>query len=188
MEPLTGTVSLNKKEFFRLSDFIEAEFGIKMPPAKKVLLESRLQKRLRKLQLKTFEEYCNYLFSPEGKSTEMPDFINQVTTNKTDFFREPNHFDFLSQEALPSIAKNNSGAHTNLKIWSAGCSTGEEPYTLAIVLSEYVSRNPNLRLDFSILATDISAAAIQKAKQAVYKNAVVAPIPLMLKKKTSPQE
>ncbi len=136
MEQLTGTVSLNKKEFLRLSDFIQAEFGIKMPPAKKVLLESRLQKRLRKLELKTFEEYHDYLFSPEGRTNELPQFINQITTNKTDFFREPNHFDFLTQEALPILLENDQRTNNSLTIWSAGCSTGEEPYTLAIVLNE----------------------------------------------------
>jgi len=176
-------VSLSKKDFLRFSKFIHTEFGIKMPPAKKVLLESRLQKRLRKLELKTFEEYHDYLFSPEGRTNELPQFINQITTNKTDFFREPNHFDFLSQEALPNLMKNHRGAHTNLTVWSAGCSTGEEPYTLAIILNEYISKNPNLRLNFSIFATDISSEVIQKAKQAVYKQAMVAPIPLMLKKK-----
>ncbi|MBT3227209.1 MAG: chemotaxis protein CheR [Deltaproteobacteria bacterium] len=183
MEQLVSKVSLSKKDFLRFSKFIHTEFGIKMPPAKKVLLESRLQKRLRKLELKTFEEYHDYLFSPEGRTNELPQFINQITTNKTDFFREPNHFDFLSQEALPNLMKNHRGAHTNLTVWSAGCSTGEEPYTLAIILNEYISKNPNLRLNFSIFATDISSEVIQKAKQAVYKQAMVAPIPLMLKKK-----
>ncbi len=183
MEQLLSTVTLSKDDFKRFSQFIHAEYGIKMPPAKKTLLESRLQKRLRKLEIRTFKEYYDYLFSTEGKSSEILHFINQVTTNKTDFFREANHFEFLSQTALPNLIKNRTGDASNLSIWSAGCSTGEEPYTLAIVLNEYINSHPALKLNFSILATDISTEVIQKARQAVYKHTEVAPIPLMLKKK-----
>ena len=167
MEQLASAITLNKEEFRRFSQFIHSEYGIKMPPAKKTLLESRLQKRLRKLGFKTFQEYYDYLFSPEGKSSEMLHFINQVTTNKTDFFREANHFEFLTQTALPNLINNKTGNAGNLSIWSAGCSTGEEPYTLAIVLNEYANNHPALKLNFSILATDISSEVIQKARQAV---------------------
>ena len=183
MELQTNTVAMNQKDFSRLSRFIHAEYGIMIPPVKKILLESRLQKRLRELKIKTFKDYCDYLFSPNGKSSELTHFINQITTNKTDFFREPNHFDFLTQEVLPYLLKNDKNAHNDLTVWSAGCSSGEEPYTLAIVLSEYKSKNQNLNFNFSILATDISHEVLLKAKQAVYKQSTVEPIPLMLKKK-----
>jgi chemotaxis protein methyltransferase CheR len=183
MDLLTNTVAMNQKDYSRLSRFIHAEYGIMIPPVKKILLESRLQKRLRKLKIKSFKEYCDYLFSPNGKSSELTHFINQITTNKTDFFREPNHFDFLTQEVLPYLLKNDKNAHNDLTVWSAGCSSGEEPYTLAIVLSEYKSKNQNLNFNFSILATDISHEVLLKAKQAIYKQSTVEPIPLMLKKK-----
>jgi chemotaxis protein methyltransferase CheR len=183
MEQIVGIITLNNKEFLRFSRFIHAEYGIKMPPAKQTLLESRLQKRLRKLEISSFNEYYDFLFSPEGRRTELPNFINQITTNKTDFFREPNHFDFLTEKALPNLLKSNQGTYNNLTAWSAGCSTGEEPYTLAIVLNEYINNRPGLKFNFSILGTDISSEVLQKAKQAVYKQAVVAPIPLKLKMK-----
>ncbi|MBU3917834.1 protein-glutamate O-methyltransferase [bacterium] len=183
MERLFSTASLDKNNFSRLSQFIHTEYGIKMPPSKRTMLESRLQKRLRQLEIKDFKEYCDYLFSPEGAIKETPHFISQVTTNKTDFFREPDHFDFLANKALPYLLEHNSGEYKNLTIWSAGCSTGEEPYTLAIVVSEFLSRNPTIKLNFSILATDISPEVLQKAQSAVYNQALTAPIPIMLKQK-----
>ncbi len=183
MEKMLTAPALHSSEFARLSRFIYAEYGIKMPPAKRNLLESRLQKRLRKLEFNSFKKYCEYLFSPEGRNLEVPHFINQITTNKTDFFREPEHFSFLSNEALPNLLRDSGGYCRNIKIWSAGCSTGEEPYTLAIVLSEFMNKNPGLRFVFSILATDISSEVLQRAKTAVYNQSVTATIPLMLKKK-----
>jgi chemotaxis protein methyltransferase CheR len=98
--------------------------------------------------------------------------IDQVTTNKTDFFREPAHFDYLTRKALPEITRT----QRTVTVWSAGCSSGEEPYTLAMVLKEY-------GCDFIILATDISTKVLDKAKLAVYDDERVGPIPDPLKRK-----
>ncbi|MCP4754599.1 MAG: protein-glutamate O-methyltransferase [Proteobacteria bacterium] len=177
------TVSLLKDDFFRLSEFIHAEYGIKMPPVKKTLLESRLQKRLRKLEIRSFKEYCNYLFSPEGRDYEIPHFIDKITTNKTDFFREADHFEYLVESVVPEMIRSWKGIPKNLKVWSAGCSTGEEPYTLAMVLKEFADKTMGVKPNISILATDISMEVLRTAKRAVYHEMRVAPVPMTMRKK-----
>ena len=176
-------MELLQKDFNRLSAFIHSEYGIEMPPMKRLLLESRLQKRLRDLGMGTFKEYCDYLFSKEGKDRELIHFIDKITTNKTDFFRESDHFDFLLQKTLPGITGAGSRLSQPLRIWSAGCSTGEEPYTLAMVLNEFQDANPSARLQYSILGTDISMEVLKIAKEAIYSESRVAPIPMAMKKK-----
>jgi chemotaxis protein methyltransferase CheR len=151
-----------------------------MPPVKRIMLQSRLQKRLKELKMTSFKEYCNYIFSKEGLNNEIIHMLDVVSTNKTDFFREPVHFDFLTSNILPELV-NTSKTFKSLKIWSAGCSSGEEPYTIAIVLFEYLEKNPGF--DFSILGTDISTKILQKAIDAVYKEERVEGIPLELKRK-----
>ena len=175
--------SLGDQDFNRLSDYITANFGIKMPAVKKTMLESRLLKRLRTLELTSYKDYCDYLFSPEGRASETPHFINKVTTNKTDFYREPDHFTYLVQNTLPKLAAERGGLLRNLRVWSAGCSTGEEPYTLAIVLKEFAENHPQYQLGFSILATDISEEVLMTGQQAVYHESKIAPVPLNIRKK-----
>jgi len=170
---------MTTSDFNRLSDFIYNEFGIKLSLVKKTMLESRLQKRLVALQMTSFKEYCDYLFSQQGLREEVVYMIDPVTTNKTDFFREAAHFDFLQSYILPEFACNFPGKH--LKVWSAGCSSGEEPYTLGIVLNEFAEMNRFI--DYSILATDISTQILKKAITAVYSEDRIDTIPLPLKKK-----
>lgn len=155
---------LSARDFARFSEFIHTECGIKMPPSKKTMLEARLQKRLRALALADYAQYCAFFFSKEGMATELPHLLDVVTTNTTDFFREPNHFELLSRNVLPRWLNRNQGRE--LAVWSAGCSTGEEPYTLAIALSEFQQQQPEFR--FSILATDISTRVLEHATRAVY--------------------
>lgn len=171
---------LSNEEFNKLSSFIYNESGIKMPPVKRIMLQSRLQKRLKELKMTSFKEYCNYIFSKEGLNNEIIHMLDVVSTNKTDFFREPVHFDFLTSNILPELV-NTSKTYKSIKIWSAGCSSGEEPYTIAIVLYEYLEKNPGF--DFSILGTDISTKILQKAIDAVYKEERVEGIPMEVKKK-----
>ncbi len=165
---------LSEGDFLRLSTFIQQELGIKMPPAKKALLESRLQKRLRALGCGTFSEYCDALFGPGGMERELVFMLDLVTTNKTDFFRESHHFDLLVKSILPAVA---SGPGRRVSLWSAGCSTGEEPYTLAMVLSEFASGRPGLGFDFEILATDVSTRVLEAACKGIYKEERLAPVP-----------
>ena len=173
---------LKDREFNRFSAFIYEEVGIKMPPAKKTMLEARLQKRLKALGIGTFEAYADYVFSSEGQREELVHLIDVVTTNKTDFFREPAHFEYLVKTAVPSlIDAHEAGFRSPLKVRSAGCSTGEEPYTLAMVLSEFGEAHPGFHS--SILATDISTEVLSKSRNAIYAEDRVDPIPLHLKKK-----
>jgi len=168
--------------FNRLSDFIYTESGIKMPLSKKTMLEARLQKRLRTIGINSFGEYCNYLFSPEGIANELVNMIDVVTTNKTDFFREPQHFDYLLEYVLPDLINTSGcGIRRPFMIWSAACSSGEEPYTLAMVLDEFSRKAQGFH--YNILATDISTRVLEKAKQAIYDEERVQPVPIDLKRK-----
>ena len=170
--------------FERLSSFIYNEVGIHITPVKKVMLEGRLQKRLRKLGMRSFDEYCEYLFSDEGKNNELVKMIDEVTTNKTDFFREPGHFDFLTARALPCLLSGESRSSTKrLIIWSAGCSSGEEPYTIAMVVKEFMEGKVSAPFSFLVIATDISKRVLEKAERAIYEKEKAAAIPLWLRKK-----
>ena len=173
---------LSNAEYERLRRVIYDECGIKMTPAKKVMLEARLRKRLRSLGLESFSEYCEYLFSREGIENELINMIDVVTTNKTDFFREPSHFDFLTSTAAPALMElYGAGMRRNMNIWSAGCSTGEEPYTIAMVLSAFRETHPIF--EFQILGTDISTKVLEKAQKGIYKMDRVDTVPAVMKKK-----
>lgn len=159
--------AMTNKEFERFSSFIYDKVGIKMPPTKKTMLEARLQKRLKVLAMDSFEAYSDFIFSAAGQHLELIHLIDVVTTNKTDFFREPSHFDYLTKTALPTIIKNRGDCLSQpIRIWSAGCSSGEEPYTMAMILSEFAAETQQFR--FAILASDISTRILNTAKTAVY--------------------
>lgn len=155
---------LNKKEFKQLSIFIENQTGIRMPESKRILLQSRLYKRLITLKMNSFEEYIQFIFSPEGRD-EIVCMIDFVTTNKTEFFREADHFDYLKNNILPKYMRETNGSFY-LKCWSAGCSSGEEAYTLGIVFAEFAELDN--RFDFFILGTDISTRMLRKAREGIY--------------------
>lgn len=170
---------LASRDFSRLTAFVYSETGIRLGPEKKTMLEGRLRQRLRELQIASYKNYCDYLFGPDGLREEKIRFIDVVTTNKTDFFREPKHFDYLVQHALPEMTA--SAAGQPLLLWSAGCSSGEEPYTLAMVLSDYAETHAGFR--FRILATDISTKVLERAQLAVYSTDVVEPVPQPMRRK-----
>jgi chemotaxis protein methyltransferase CheR len=173
---------MSSEDFKKLSSFIYQEYGIKMPEVKKTMLQSRLHKRLRELNMTSYKDYVNYVFSKEGQQSEIIHMIDMVSTNKTDFFREPVHFDYLHSNVLPEIIQSNRSTR-NIKIWSAGCSSGEEPYTIAMSISEFNIQNPSMAFDFNILATDISTRVLKSAADAVYKEARVEVLPISLKKR-----
>jgi chemotaxis protein methyltransferase CheR len=181
--PATDTYSkeaLSEKDFQRLSEFIYGNYGIKMPREKRTMLEGRLAKRLRANRMNSFTEYCDYVFSPQGMENELIHMINVVSTNKTDFFREPGHFEFLHDTVLPEYAEE--GRTKPIRIWSAASSSGEEPYTIAMVISEYnrVAKNP---MPFSIFGTDISSDILDRALAGVYKDERIDNIPFSYKKR-----
>ncbi len=173
---------MNSDLFKKLSEFIYTESGIKMPLSKKTMLEARLQKRLRAMGITSFGEYCNYLFSPEGVANELVHMIDVVTTNKTDFFREPQHFEYLLEHVLPDLINTKGcGIRRPFMIWSAACSSGEEPYTLAMVLDEFSDKAAGFH--YTVLGTDISTRMLDKAKNGVYDEERIEPIPFELRRK-----
>lgn len=172
-----GSAALTPEGFSRFAKYITEELGIKMPDSKLTMVQSRLLRRVRELKLRSVEQYGEYFFSTSD-SRERDQFINAITTNKTDFFREPEHFNFLVEKALPALT-NGQHSPVRLKVWSAGCSTGEEPYTLSMVLSEYSRLRRGL--DFMILATDVSTRVLEHARQGIYQETQIEPVPADLR-------
>jgi chemotaxis protein methyltransferase CheR len=167
---------LSPRDFQRIGAFIEANIGIRMPEAKRTMVEARLRSRLRDLGLSSFSEYCDRALAGGDAEGELVHLVDQVTTNKTDFFREPGHFDYLAQQAWPTLVRERgAGVERELTVWSAACSSGEEPYTLAMVLSEVALAHPGWR--FQILATDICTQVLAQAQRAIYAVDRIAPIP-----------
>jgi chemotaxis protein methyltransferase CheR len=158
--------------FSRLAELITRELGIKMMESKVPMIQSRLLRRVRELGLQSIDEYCEHLFQLEDSASERIHFIDAVTTNKTDFFREPQHFQMLASSVIPALSRDRLlAAGAPLAVWSAPCSSGEEPYTLAMVLSEISG------LNFRILGTDVSTKVLQKAKDAIYTEEQIQPVP-----------
>ncbi len=173
---------LSIRDFERFSKLVYEQCGIKLPQHKRSMLEARLRKRLREHNLVSFEDYAKMIFDGDIPVDELVKLIDVVTTNKTDFFREPAHFDFLTRQSLPALMREGrTFSKTPLRIWSAGCSTGKEPYTLAMILSEFQEQNQGVQ--FEIMGTDISTDVLEKARLGIYAAEKAAPIPEPLRKK-----
>ncbi len=171
---------MSDSDFKKFSEFVHQRIGIKLPPAKKIMVETRLQKRLRVLGFASHREYVRYVFSPEGMDKELSNLIDAVTTNTTHFFREKQHFDYIARSVLPDWLQQH-GRYRKMLFWSAGCSFGMEPYTLAMVLADFAERNSGF--EFGILGTDISTQALRDAVRAVYEEERVASVPQRMKEK-----
>ena len=157
---------LSDSQFQHLSEFIHTNVGIKMPAEKRLMVQSRLANRLKVLGMNNYDDYLKFTFSNTAQgSEEIALMINAITTNLTVFFRENSHFEYLSNVVLPELAQKNL---KKVELWSAGCSSGQEPYTLSIVMQEFIRENQNSINDYSILATDISSKVLDKAIDAVY--------------------
>lgn len=161
-----------------LARFIQDNYGIKIHDGKKLMLESRLRKRLKETRHKTFTNYLDFVFSPAGMGSELVPMIDSVTTNKTLFFREPDHFKLMANSVIPQFIALRT---FQVNIWSAACSTGEEPYTLAMVMADAAEKNS--RLTYTILASDLSTHVLKKAYQAVYQKEEIRDIPTQFRKK-----
>jgi len=167
---------MSDQEFQQFSKFIYDQCGIKLSEIKKTMLTVRLAKRLRALKITSFKAYYKYINSDEGRKNELVDMINVVTTNKTNFFREAKHFDILVQKIIPELLNFRPDIrYKSLNIWSAGCSSGEEPYTMAMVLDDYV--NSHTHLNYAILCSDISTRVLQTAAKGIYDDALLEGIP-----------
>jgi chemotaxis protein methyltransferase CheR len=174
--PASGSDHLSQRNFQRLATFIEDYSGIKMPPTKLTMIEGRLRRRLRATGIADLKQYCDYLFERDGLAAEAIHLIDVMTTNKTEFFREPDHFRFLIEHAVPELmASARSGSAAPLKVWSAACSIGAEPYTLAMVLADLGQQAAKSR--YGITATDISTEVLAAAVTGIYPEAMVDPVP-----------
>ena len=163
MQSVDQEFEFTDAEFKRLREIVYARTGIALSEAKRELVYGRLARRLRKLKLDSFAQYCQLVEA--GESAELEELTNAITTNLTSFFREGYHFEHLAAEALPQI-ESKRAATRRLRLWSAGCSTGEEPYSLAVVLCEAMARLGNW--DVKLLATDIDSKVVATAAEGVY--------------------
>jgi chemotaxis protein methyltransferase CheR len=173
-----GDPTLSDRNFARLAEFIKGYSGIKMPSGKNTMLEGRLRRRMRATGIEDVNDYCNFLFDQGGLETELVHLINAVTTNKTDFFREPYHFEFMANQALPTLYNN---GRRRFKAWSAACSNGAEPYTIAMVLDEFCEDRRDT--DYSILGTDLSTEVIEQAVAGIYQTPMIEPVSMVRRKK-----
>ena len=155
--------NFTQKDFKFIRDLIAEQTGIALSEAKTHMVYSRLSRRLRSLNIPTFAQYCNYLNNDGGD--ELVNFVNALTTNLTAFFRENHHFEYLANSLLPEIFSTK--ANKRIRIWSAGCSTGEEPYSLAIILRENIPKTSTW--DVKILATDLDSNVVAKASSGIYE-------------------
>ncbi len=168
------SIELSGKQFNKVSQLVYQFSGIDLKAGKEALVKARLMKRLRALKMRSFDEYMNHIENDDG-SRELGLMIDVITTNKTGFFREPEHFNYLRDKILPEL-KN-----PRMRFWSAACSSGEEPFSLAILLRDEV---PNIdSRDVKILATDISTKMLEKASEAVYKEETLRDVPALLLQK-----
>ena len=167
---------LSARNFQRLAAHIYAYSGIKMPATKRTMLEGRLRRCVRAAGAASVDDYCDGLFEEGGLEREELRLFDAVTTNKTDFFREPNHFDFLSERALPAFVE---AGRTSVKVWSAACSTGAEAYTAAMVLEEFA--RSRTKLDYMMLGTDLSTRVLAQAHRGIYPAEMVDPVPTDLR-------
>jgi chemotaxis protein methyltransferase CheR len=176
--------ALPERDFRALRELIQAELGIALSPAKRIMVETRLRKRARALGIETLSEYCRYVCTAEARKREWPHLTDAITTHKTDFFREPVHFEYLIRNAVPELAElDGAGTRRPLLVWSAACSTGEEPYTAALVLREYCKSLAPRSYRFRIHATDISERVLETARAAMYPEGTIGPIPRELRHK-----
>ena len=153
------------QDFQRIRRIINQVAGISLADGKRELVYSRLSRRLRQRGFRRFADYCDYL-EPGDDEDELREFVNALTTNLTSFFREPHHFEFLANELLPALMRSRGLNNRRIRIWSAGCSTGEEPYSIAIVLREVL---PNVGWDAKILATDLDSNVLATAERGIYE-------------------
>ena len=170
---------LTDREFERFRDLIYKVAGIRIPASKKVMVTNRLRRRLRVTGISTFAGYYTQLTTPSG-SAEMPAFLDAITTNETYFYRDIHHYEWLGGTFLPEFARASRPRNKSLRIWSAACATGEEPYSIALKVA--ANRAALASRKITILGTDISAAAIEAAKAGSYDDRAVHLVPIAEKK------
>lgn len=184
MKPRKNSINLTPQEFSDFRDFINVEIGLHLTSQKKSLVLHRLSSRIQELGLPGFKEYLSYVRSnTSGAENERQFLFDKITTHTTRFFRESKQFELLQERLLPDLIKSKAGSSTKkLTIWSAGCSTGEEAYTLAMVLEQF-KRDQKAAFDYKITANDISRKVIQVARKGIYGRDVIRQIPKEYRKR-----
>jgi chemotaxis protein methyltransferase CheR len=172
------TDRIGSRQFKALAALIHAEAGINLKSSKQTMLEGRLRRRARAAGFATIGAYCDFVLSPGVDPGEIEHLINAVTTNKTDFFREPLHFDVLLETVLPEFAEN---CQRMIRCWSAACSTGAEPYTLAMLLDEFAGQHRGM--DYQVIATDLDTEVLSTAIKGIYPQEMVEPVPDHLRRR-----
>ena len=182
METLTAqSIVLSESDFRKISNMVYEHCGINLHAGKKELVRARLAKRLRLGNFKTFPEYMNHVLK-DKTGQEFSLLIDSLSTNLTSFFREKQHFEFLQSRFLPTLLEQKrQSSNFRIRTWSAGCSSGEEPYSIAIALLEAIQGKG--RWDIKVLATDISASILELAKAGIYGIERVEPVPSLQKQK-----
>ena len=171
-------LQMKEHDFIKLTTYIQSHYGINLTK-KKTLIEGRLNICLAEKGLSSFEEYLELIFADQS-GNEMTQLLNKLTTNHTFFMRESSHFALLRDQILPEMVGKSK--ERDLRIWSAGCSTGEEPYTLAMIIADFLGAESK-QWDARVLATDISARALEQAENAIYKADQLADMPAVWKAK-----
>ena len=176
-----GLTELTKREFEEISSLVYDLCGINLHVGKRELVKARLNKRLRELEMESFAEYISFLKN-DRSGQEIIDMLDAVSTNLTSFFREAQHFDYMAKEILPRLVKERGrDPGRKLRLWSAGCSSGEEPYSIAMVLDKEID---NLgRWDAAILATDINTRVLETARRGEYPEARFDKMPAQTRQK-----
>jgi chemotaxis protein methyltransferase CheR len=167
-------MSVSGKAYRVLTDLVYEHSRIRLGAEKQTLLANRLQKRLRTLGLTSYDDYCAVLQSDDG-AQEIEELVDLISTNHTRFFREPNHFSFLANRVLPALVPRLITSGSTLRLWSAAASSGEEPYTIAIVVAEHSRTYPSL--DWQITASDISRRMLSHAQKGIYQMDSVESVP-----------
>jgi chemotaxis protein methyltransferase CheR len=165
-------INIKENEFNLLVSFMKSNYGLDLS-AKKNLVEGRLGNVIVEKGFKTYGEYFDYAFM-KNNPEEITNLINRLTTNHTYFMRETNHFDFFKDTALPYFTSTIKDR--DLRVWSAGCSSGEEPYTLAMIIADYLGEQKRF-WDSQILATDISMKVLDTAKKGIYSAESIETLP-----------
>ena len=174
---------LSRRDFDRVANFVNGHAGILLPPVKKAMVEGRLRRRVRALGFADFRSYCTYVFQQEGLAHEGDFIIDAITTNKTDFFREPDHFHFLAETVLPQLGlveRIGLGGEP-LQIWSAAASIGAEAYSLAMGAADFALQHKAFR--FTVLGTDICSEVLTRAVTAIYPEEMVTPVPAAMRQR-----
>lgn len=172
--------SLNAERFDRFTRHVQKEFGVLLNGSKKSMVETRLRRRLNELGMPDLDTYLAYLFEGKNLAAEHGAIVNAITTNKTDFYREPAHYDHMTSAAIPAAIDRANRAGRMVKVWSAAASTGAEAWTAAFCLAEEARKKP---FNWGIVGTDINTDVLETASRAIYQDNLLTPVPPPVRKR-----